>query len=77
MLKGRVNHSKGVNMLKGRVNHSKGVYLQVHMRERHHPRLLGQCHGLIRPGRVLRSGRLLGVVCLPRWDHAIQQDLLR
>jgi hypothetical protein len=69
--------SEGVNRLRGRVNHSEGVNLQVQMGERSLPRLSRRCHGLRWPGRMLRSGRLLGAGCLPRRDHAIQQDLLR
>jgi hypothetical protein len=69
--------SEGVSRLRGRVSCSEGVNLQVQVGERSLPRLSGRCHGLRRPGRKLRSRRLLGATCLPRRDHAIQQDLLR
>jgi hypothetical protein len=59
----RDSTSEGVNRLRGRVNHSEGVNLQVG--ERSLPRLSGRCHGLRKPGRKLRSGRLLGATCLP------------
>jgi hypothetical protein len=36
--------------------------------ERHLPRLTRRYHGLRKPGRRLKSGRLLGAVCLPRRD---------
>jgi hypothetical protein len=61
--------------LRGRVSRSVGANLQVQMGERHLPRLSGGCHGLRWPGRMLRSGRLLGAGCLPGRDHARQQDL--
>jgi hypothetical protein len=35
-----------------------------------------RCHALRKPGRRLKSKRLLGAVCLRRRDHAIQQDFL-
>jgi hypothetical protein len=61
--------------LRGRVSHSEGVPPQVQVGERHLPRLTGRCHGLRRPGRRLRSGRLLGVTCLPRRIHVFLQVL--
>jgi hypothetical protein len=65
-----------VSRLRGRVNSPKEVNLQVQVGERSLPRLSRRCHGLRKPCRMLRSGRLLGARCLPRRVHVIQQELL-
>jgi hypothetical protein len=44
--------------------------------ERNLPRLSRRCYGLRKPGRKLKSRKLLGARFLPRRVHVIQQDLL-
>jgi hypothetical protein len=73
----KVVSSKGVRRLKGRFIRSVGVNLQVHMGERHLPRLLSRCHGLRWPDKRFIGRRLLRAGYLPGWDHVIQQDLLQ
>jgi hypothetical protein len=69
--------SEGVSRLKVRIIRLEEVNLQVQVGERSLPRLSGRCHGLRKPGRKLRRGRLLGPRCIPRRVHVIQQDLLQ
>jgi hypothetical protein len=71
----RSQQIQSLSDLRRRVNHSEGIYPQVQVGERHLPRRTRRYHGLRKPGRRLRSGRLLGIACLPKRIHAIQQVL--